>query len=216
MRARHLAAAAIFAIACGGGGGGGNGGGGTPPPPPAVATVGITPAGAQSIAVGGTVAFAAQPRDAQNNTLSRTVTWTTSDATKVSLSSTSGSAVTATGVAAGTSNIRATADGIPSADITVTVTGGGGAPPQSASVTASAASTFDPSSVTIGAGGTVTWTFVALPEHNVTFGTNKPTGGDIGNTSSASVSRTFPNVGSYPYTCTLHAGMNGTVTVVAP
>lgn len=212
MRVRRLAAVALCAVGCGGGG---DGGGGTPPPPAAVSTVAITPAAAQSITVGATVPFSAQPRDAQGNNLTRTVTWTTSDASKVSLSTTTGASVTATGVAAGASNVRATADGVQSAQVTVTVTAAG-PPPSSANVTATASSTFDPNSVTIAAGGTVSWTFVATPDHNVTFTGPAPPGGNIPTTNSTTVSRTFPNAGTYPYNCTLHGGMNGTVTVVQP
>jgi plastocyanin len=213
MRVLRLAGAAVVIAGCGGGGGGG--GGGTPPPP-AVSAVVITPGTAQSITVGATVQFSAQPRDAQGGNLTRAVTWTNSDPSKVSLSATTGSPVTATGVAAGSSNIRAVSELIQSTQVAVTVTPGG-APAQSADVSATPTDVFDPASVTIGAGGTVTWTFAPAPTvHNVTFGTNKPTGGDIGNTSGAAVSRTFPTTGSYPYSCTVHPGMNGTVTVVQP
>ncbi len=213
MRVYRFVGAALVVAGCGGGG---DGGGGGTPPPAAVSSVAITPSAGQSVTVGGTVAFSAQPRDAQGGNLTRAVTWTTSDAARVSLSATTGASVTATGVAAGSSNIRATSDGVQSAQVLVTVTGGGAPPPASASVTATAASTFDPTSVTIRTGGSVTWTFVATPEHNVTFTGAAPTGGNIGNTSGTSVSRTFPNAGAYPYNCTLHAGMNGTVNVVAP
>jgi plastocyanin len=63
-------------------------------------------------------------------------------------------------------------------------------------------------------GATVTWQFNGGP-HNVTFGVNKPTGGDIGNTSSGSITRTFPSAGVYTYVCTIHqsVGMTGTITV---
>jgi plastocyanin len=216
MRVLRLAGAVVIVAGCGGGGGGG-GGGGTPPPP-AISTVAIEPGGSQSINVNATVGFAARPRDAQGNTLSgRTVTWSTSDLTKVSVSPTTGTSTgsgvntTATGVAAGSSQIRATAEGVQSVPVTVTVTGGGGPNPSTADVAATGSDTFVPPTVTIAPGGTVTWTFAK--EHNVVFGTNKPTGGDIGTTASGTVQRTFPNAGGYPYTCTLHAGMNGTVNV---
>jgi plastocyanin len=57
----------------------------------------------------------------------------------------------------------------------------------------------------------VTWTFAET--HNVTFNAAAPTGGNIPDTPSGSVSRTFPAAGSFPYRCTLHAGMNATVNV---
>ena len=207
MRVLRLVGAVVIVSGCGGGG---DGGGGGTPPPPAVASVAITPSTAQSIAAGATVTFSAQPRDAQGNGLSRAVSWTTSDQSKVSLSSTTGTGVTATGIAAGSSQIRATSDGIQSTAVTVTVTPAGPFP-TTADVAATASNTFSPATVNIAAGGTVTWSFAAL--HNVTFGTNKPTGGDIGNTETGTVARTFPAAGSFAYNCTLHPGMNGTVNV---
>jgi plastocyanin len=207
MRVLPLVGAVVVVAGCGGGG---DGGGGTPPPP-AVSSVVINPATAQPITVGGAVTFSAQPQSAQGTALSRAVTWTTSDQSKVSLSANTGTPVTATGVAAGASQIRATSEGVQSTLVTVTVTGGGGPNPSTADVAATAANTFVPATVTIAPTGTVTWTFAAT--HNVMFGTNKPTGGDIGDTGSGTVSRTFPNAGTYAYTCTLHAGMNGTVNV---
>jgi plastocyanin len=83
-------------------------------------------------------------------------------------------------------------------------------------VTATAQNTFVPATVTIAPGGMVTWTFGAQPPegHNVTFtGTTPTPPPNIGNSINTTASRTFPNAGSYPYTCTLHAGMNGTVNV---
>jgi plastocyanin len=204
MRVLRLAGAVILVTGCGGGGGGGTPP--PPPPPPPVTSVTISPATAQSITVGGTVAFSALTVPA-----GRTITWSTSDQSKVSLSATSGASVTATGVAAGASQIRATSETVQSAQVTVTVTGGGGQNPSTASVSATASDTFNPSSVTIAPGGTVTWTFAAT--HNVNFTGAEPPGGDIGDTPSGSVSRTFPTAGNFPYTCTLHAGMNGTVLV---
>ena len=210
MRVLRLAGAAVVAAACGGGNGG-------TPPPPAVSSVTITPNAAQSINVGGTVGFSAQPRDGQNNVLSnRTINWTSTDPTKVSLSGSTGSSVTATGLAAGSSQVYAASEGRESSRITVTVTPAA-PPPQQATVEATASSTFNPSSVTIAAGGTVTWNFAPTPPHNVMFtSSNVPPGGDIGTTQNTSVPRTFPNPGSYPYTCNLHPGMNGTVIVVQP
>ena len=208
MRVLRLAVAAVAVTGCGGG----DGGGGTPPPP-AVSSVTITPATAQSITVGGTVGFSAQAKDAQGNNLNRTVTWTTSDASKVSLSATTGASVTATGVAAGSSQITATSELKPSTAVTVTVA----APSSTANVVASSnANTFVPDRVDIVANGTVTWTFGSRP-HNVIFSASKPPGGDIGTPSSGVIntteSRTFPTAGNFPYDCTLHAGMKGTVVV---
>jgi plastocyanin len=89
----------------------------------------------------------------------------------------------------------------------------GPAAPLAAAVAGSAtANTFSPQTVTIAKNGTVTWTVSTRP-HNVTFvaatgaPANVPTGTNF------EVARTFPEVGTYAYACTLHAGMIGTVVV---
>jgi plastocyanin len=58
----------------------------------------------------------------------------------------------------------------------------------------------------------VTWNF-ASTAHNVTFNSAAPQGGNIATIANSSVSRTFATAGTYPYHCTIHGGMNGTVTV---
>ena len=79
-------------------------------------------------------------------------------------------------------------------------------------VTAGANSQFSPSTITVAPGGSVTWVFGPLT-HNVTFAATAGHPADIGDTNSASVSRTFNVAGTFTYTCTLHQGMNGTVRV---
>jgi plastocyanin len=80
-------------------------------------------------------------------------------------------------------------------------------------VIARAGDTFDPASLTVGVGTTVSFVFEATG-HNVTF---SPVGGrpaDIsGSNSNTTITRTFSQTGTFAYTCTLHAGMNGTVIV---
>ena len=85
-------------------------------------------------------------------------------------------------------------------------------PAANANVAATEALAFNAPTVTIGVGGTVTWAFGAVT-HNVSFGAGAGTPTGIGNTRSASVSRTFDTAGSFPYNCTLHSGMSGTVIV---
>jgi len=69
---------------------------------------------------------------------------------------------------------------------------------------------FDPAATTVGVGSSVTWTWAqGATDHNVTFndGTTSPTqatGGYV---------RLFAAAGTFPYRCTIHPGMNGTVTV---
>jgi beta-lactamase superfamily II metal-dependent hydrolase len=93
-----------------------------PPGPPA--TVVVTPSSA-SVAVGGTQGFTATAYDANGKVTSTTFTWSSS-ATAVATVSAGG---VATGVAAGSATIRATAaNGIHGeASLTVTTGGGGGA-----------------------------------------------------------------------------------------
>lgn len=87
-------------------------------------------------------------------------------------------------------------------------------PKNSATVTASGTS-FSPASLTITPGGSVLWRFESGGPHNVTWSGTAPSGGNIGNTSTGDVSRTFGTAGTYSYQCTNHPGMNGTVTVRA-
>jgi plastocyanin len=207
MRVRFLVGAVVVVAGCGGGG---DGGGGTPPPP-TVASVTITPSTAQSTTLCGDLSFSAQARDAQGGALTRSINWTNTTPANVALSSSAGSPVTATGVGVGSSSITAAADGISSTGVTVTVAAGG-QPPTSAGVTATTGNAFTASCVTLAAGGTVTWTFQSVT-HNVQFGSNKPTGGDIPDRTSTTESRTFATAGNYPYQCTLHPGMAGRVIV---
>ena len=71
---------------------------------------------------------------------------------------------------------------------------------------------FAPDPVVVGVGGTVTWTNDDAVAHTVTFD-------DASRTSSknldpgATFSATFPKAGSYPYHCSIHSSMQGTVTV---
>ena len=69
---------------------------------------------------------------------------------------------------------------------------------------------FTPANIQVSPGTTVTWSWVGGVTHNVTFtdgGTNS------GDRSSGSFSRTFSTAGTFNYSCTLHGGMNGSVTV---
>lgn len=74
------------------------------------------------------------------------------------------------------------------------------------------ASSFSPTTITVQADQAVTWRNTSGILHNVTFAApGAPT--DIGDHTSGSSSRTFPTAGTFDYTCTNHAGMNGTVNV---
>ena len=69
---------------------------------------------------------------------------------------------------------------------------------------------FTPSATTVGVGATVTWTWVqGAADHNVTF----DDGQKSATQSTGGYTRVFGTAGSYPYHCTLHPGMTGSVTV---
>ncbi|MFL5580524.1 MAG: Ig-like domain-containing protein [Gemmatimonadaceae bacterium] len=160
-----------------------------------------------SVAPGSTRQLAATAADARDNAIAGATGFTFESSNDAV--ATVGTTGLVTGVADGTATItvRLTRDGVnASTPVAVTV-----APvAASASVDATTGDTFSPTSVDIAVGGQVTWTFAKL--HNVTF-TSASAPADIGNTASGSVSRTFPTAGSFPYTCTLHPGMNATVVV---
>lgn len=74
--------------------------------------------------------------------------------------------------------------------------------------------TFQPSTVTIRVGQTVTWKFDDRGiAHNVTSAAGAPERFASTIMTGGSYSHTFDQPGTYPYTCTLHSGMAGTVVV---
>jgi acid phosphatase len=102
-----------------------------PPPPTPVASVTVSPSSA-SLHPGDTVRFTATPRDSAGNALTgRTLAWS-SDSTAVATVSASG---LVTGVAPGSSTIRATSEGkTGTAAVTVTAASGGGTIPRAGHV----------------------------------------------------------------------------------
>ncbi len=204
---------AVALSACGGGGDGG----GTQPPPPAVFTsLAIAPAN-PDLVLRDTLQMTATPRN-QNG------------APMAGLPAATFERVAGTGTAVSVSPTgRVIADQTGSSQIRASLTSGGtthtattsatvAALGTSADVTVSGGGTsFSPDTVKIAVNGSVTWTFTsgANSPHNVTFGT-PPAGGNIGNTTTGSATRTFTTAGRFPYQCTLHAGMNGAVVVRTP
>ncbi len=70
---------------------------------------------------------------------------------------------------------------------------------------------FQPASVTVPVGATVTWTNNGMAPHT---STSSAGGWDSGSlTSGQSFSFTFPRAGSFSYICTIHPSMMGTVVV---
>lgn len=186
---------------------------------PVFTSVRISPL-APSVTVGGTLLLTATPLDQLGRAMTGlpAAQWSTADATKATVSA----GGTVTGVAAGTAAVTARiTQGSTTREATVTVTvasGGTAPPPPSAPSTATVTTpgtTFSPASVTIRAGGTVTWQFTGSTRHNVTFsGGAPPPDGNIPDTDAGgSAQRTFPTAGTYSYSCTRHSGMNGQVVV---
>jgi len=83
--------------------------------------------------------------------------------------------------------------------------------PAANEVQATGNNTFNPASLTVAKGTTVTFTFQA--EHNVNFDNVTGAPSNIGNTSSGSVQRVFATAGTFGFNCTLHSGMRGQVVV---
>lgn len=81
-----------------------------------------------------------------------------------------------------------------------------------ATVQASASLQFSPATVDIAVGESVTWVFGAV-SHTVQFNQVAGAPTNIGASNQKSVTRTFSTAGVYPYICTIHAGMTGTVRV---
>ena len=71
---------------------------------------------------------------------------------------------------------------------------------------------FTPASLSIAQGTTITWVWQGSQAHNVTWNEQNPPNSATQVT--GSYARTF-NVpaGAYTYFCTIHAGMNGSITV---
>ena len=70
---------------------------------------------------------------------------------------------------------------------------------------------FSPSTITVAAGTTVTWTNKDAVTHNVTSNPALFSSGGMGN--GATYSFTFANTGTFNYSCTIHPSMTGTVIV---
>lgn len=85
--------------------------------------------------------------------------------------------------------------------------------PSGATVCLTTSNQFDPASLTVAVGATVTWDNSTGVTHNVTFSTAGAPG-KINNFSSGTRSLTFPTAGTYNYNCTIHgASMSGTIVV---
>ena len=131
----------------------------------------------------------------------QTVTWTSSNE---GVATVSGGTVTA--VANGSATVTATSGSL-SAQALVKVELSS-PPPSAANVTVND-NAFSPSATMIALGGQVTWTWSGSQPHNVTF----QSGESSATQSSGTFSRTFTAAGSFSYQCTVHSGMQGSVSV---
>lgn len=192
--------AAVFLVSCGGG---------TEEPEPDLTISSVTVTSVlTTVAPGGTIQMTATPRNAAGVALSGqpAATWTSSAQAVATVSSTG----LVTAVANGSANITATISGKQGQKaITVqTVT-----PVGAAAVDAGNGNVFTPPQVDITVGGTVTWNFNSVSAHNVTFNAATGAPANISDQTTGSQVRTFNTAGTFPYNCSNHAGMTGTVVV---
>jgi plastocyanin len=99
---------------------------------------------------------------------------------------------------------------------TVTFIVGGTAPPTAAAVSLKSTA-FNPQSVVVQTGGTVTWTWNDSPtQHNLNFQSTDPTPHPAGSPTQATGTQSSPftTVGTYHFFCNIHPGMTGTLIVV--
>ena len=191
--------------ACGGGGGGTT----NPPPPATVSFVSLTRTNVL-LKPSETTTITATPKDASGNALTgHAVTWTVLPATGVASITPNGASVTISGTANGTATVTATSD-TKAADVHVTVTS---AIASAADVDVGAnGNAFTPADVDILSGGTVTFAWHGVT-HNVTWQTTPASVPNITDRSTGSVPVTLNQAGTYSYHCTIHPGMDGTITV---
>jgi plastocyanin len=69
---------------------------------------------------------------------------------------------------------------------------------------------FDPATITVAAGTTITWTNKDAVAHTVTSDANLFDSGSIA--TNGTFSHTFATAGTFPYHCTIHTYMTGSVT----
>ena len=119
-----------------------------------------------------------------------------------------------TGIAAGVTTLTATVTWRGSSKSATTRVEVSAPPaPGSPNVVTTPGTSFQPATVTIQANDSVTWEFSGAV-HNVTFTAAGPGAGNIPDqTPGNRATRVFATAGSYPYECTRHAGMTGTVVV---
>jgi len=209
MRVAKLVLAVGISTVIGCGGSSGDGGT-TNPPPATVATVTINRSSAL-VKPSESVTLTATAKSSAGATINgHTISWNNSNSSVTSMTP-NGASATVTGSVLGTSSITATVDQITSSPTLVTVTNSF---PSSASITVGAGGqdVFDPAQADVAAGATVTFTWNNVL-HNVTWD-NAPSGAaNSGDKSTGTYQVTINSAGTFNYHCTIHAGMNGSITV---
>jgi plastocyanin len=201
-RIAALLIVAEIGVGCGGGSGPGTG-------PSVLTTLEVTPATTTlfTVAPGNvdSLSVVAKDQDGQTMVGVGLASFSSDNATIADVSGDG----TVTAVAAGTATITAslTAGGVTKTG-TTTVTAQ--LAPASAGVVAPALA-FQPETVNVRAGGTVTWTFAAT-HHDVTF-TVPGSPANVPELQNGSAARTFPNNGTFAYRCSIHPQMTGFVHV---
>jgi plastocyanin len=214
MRFTRLACLVVTSVllGCGGGSDDGTGPPPPPPPPPGNQTLGSiqTNFTTLNLNAGESQTITVTAYDTQNAVIpaAGTPTFSSGSSTIASVETTG----LVTGVSAGSTNITAslTRGGVTrTATVAVTVTG---SLPTTATVSTQN-DQFNPGTVTIGRPGVVTWNFVGITVHNVTFGSAPGAPSNISDTYGQTVNRSFNTAGTFSYNCTIHAGMSGQVVV---
>ncbi|MEP6779569.1 MAG: Ig-like domain-containing protein [Gemmatimonadaceae bacterium] len=167
-----------------------------------------------SLILGGLGQAVASARDANNQVVAigtRPLTWTSTNTNIATISS--AGVITAVGI--GTSTFRASviegSNAIAGISSTLTVVAN---PDAKATVDVSMPGlTFSPSDIVVKLNGTVRFIFPPA-DHNVFFNVGQiGVPANINTIQNVTVSRTFNTVGVFPFVCTLHNGMVGTVIV---
>jgi plastocyanin len=210
MRAHHHAAlaAALLLTACGGGGGDG----GPIVNPPTTGSIRGTVVDQTAAAVpSAAVALAATGQTTRNTTTGADGVYTFSS---IPVGAWTVTVTPPTGYTLGTSTGTATVNvaggqQANAAAITLNKTPPNNPAPATASIQMNALN-FIPATAEVRVGGTVTWTNNDNVVHNAT-GAGFNTTGNMN--PGAAVSRTMNTAGTINYSCTLHPGMTGTITV---
>lgn len=213
-RANRQAAAAIMGLvfaACGNGT--------EPEPEPGPEVLAIVSGSGQSAEAGEAVADPLVVTVTQDGApvAGKVITWsvTAGGGSADPTSSTTGAGGTASttwtlGPAEGANTLQASATGANGSPATFVATGTAPPPPPPMQASVGVEDNFfDPATQRVAVGGTVTWTWGGSVGHNVTFAS----GPNSATQTAGTFDRTFPTAGSFPYQCTIHAGMTGTIDV---